>query len=1434
MEIVSDAQLRMGAKAFTFDRVFGTDCAQHEIYDGMVSDLAEQLFKGYNATVLAYGQTGSGKTYTMGSASDGYVTDENAGVIPRAVTHIFDMVAAKREAIPGSEFYLKAQFIEIYGEDIRDLLDPSGTAQVSLREGESGSVEVYGAKEADIRSTAETMQCLEKGAICRTTAQTLMNVHSSRSHAVFSIVLEQHLPPEGDQENPEDEGEVRVAKFHFVDLAGSERAKRTGATGQRLREGININKGLLALGNVISLLGDVSRQSEKTLHVPYRNSKLTRFLQDSLGGNSRTLMVCCVSPADINFTESMNALRYANRARNIKNKPIVNIGGATEVKALKAQVAMLKRKLREQMMSGDSEAEIPASSAVGRTAGGGGGSVSWGGASQQKVDELTCRALTAETEVKRLNGIVDREKRTRSSIQEELILARAELDILKSSGDVAAPDGEQIEQSAKYLREITQLKDQLQEAQDVIAASQAQLEEQLMNGPAGGFDDSMLEALMLDESDRRVSLAKENQILRRMSLGSHKTLPSPSSKSMASIDEEDEDEGKAAEERKEGEADDLSDDHDTDEKQIVMRKRFEATKSTNKTMVKNITQMLRCKVMEAQKYQSEATNFKALLEQMDRKMRLKHEEMKIAEKQRDELQRRIESMEKTKPKSGGKEEKELLKLRSKLRDMNAKLKSYSRLGAEKKKYEALARSWEKKATQSLNAAESLKRQKVRYQRQFEEEQKKYRAEMLARRKEICQLRKDRRVMEKKKVRSEHSHENTKRVLRERERRCKMMQDKIKKWQHCRNTQTEEQRKMRLTLKQRMKRELKQKEKMHEMKRNLELLERAQKKRGAIEDELKQAQEELGLMRRKLDASEMERQSAEIRSEAAQNAMIEAFAETRAAEKRIAELSQGERSLSTESEGEIESPSDSVAIVRVSAAATEEAKAAIVELQERLEATQAEVLFQEERIANAAMTDEAENERDAESKGEEEEADEPSSKESAFMFTTVEQANDVVSEIMALWVESREKLKESRTEVEQLKVELSDHQSLKEIHRRNTIMRHISTPPPAVAGHPPRHGSAKAGTPVVNAQAVSSIIAFESPVRAKIVSPMVPKSAASTGSTTPHAAAVMEIERLQTELSRRQARGNDLGSPNVLRSPAVRTRANVFDRLTNVAQFTGTHRVRFMGKKPRKGKDGSLRVVSKSDQFVEVDAMSATAASVMNSPGGFVVQESMTVVPESPQAAPAPAPSSGLMTLPGGWTVSDMASPTKARFTRSTKSSNNKITRPARKPEPAKKVASSKAKATKNVAGFTSSGDGLYMNSKYARDARKAKQARKAQGTPPPPPNPPTIKGEGSGRSKRLSSHRRTASGGEAASFSPPKLEIVSPNSSSGSNIGLKSAAAVPSGGGKENDDNIDERSSSPSDGSKTSLASMRGNYVIARERDRRRKSQQEGIRTSLD
>lgn len=239
-------------------------------------------------------------------------------------------------------FVVKVSFLEIYNEEIHDLLvlnTVSSEKTINIRE-DKGSVVLMGLHEETVGSMDEMINCLDRGSISRSTASTLMNSQSSRSHGIFTINIEQELLPEGDDEIQE----FTMAKFHFVDLAGSERAKRTGASGATLKEGININKGLLCLGNVISALTD---DSKKAHHVPYRDSKLTRILQNSLGGNAKTSMIACISPAEINFEETLNTLKYASRARHIKNKPVINTDPQSAlVASLKQEVYGLKQEIR--------------------------------------------------------------------------------------------------------------------------------------------------------------------------------------------------------------------------------------------------------------------------------------------------------------------------------------------------------------------------------------------------------------------------------------------------------------------------------------------------------------------------------------------------------------------------------------------------------------------------------------------------------------------------------------------------------------------------------------------------------------------------------------------------------------------------------------------------------------------------------------------------------------------------------------------------------------------------------------------------------------------------------------------------------------------------------------------------------------------------------
>ncbi|XP_073695055.1 kinesin-like protein KIF21A isoform X2 [Garra rufa] len=355
-------------KAFTFDYVFDMDSQQDSIYSNCTEKLIEGCFEGYNATIFAYGQTGSGKTYTMGTGFDVNISDEELGIIPRAVSHLYRGIEERQQAAteqgrPVPEFKINAQFLELYNEEVLDLFDSTRDVEarkhksnIKIHEDANGGIYTVGVTTRTVSSEAEMMQCLRLGALSRTTASTQMNVQSSRSHAIFTIHLCQVRVCASDNDTETDnklvngssevnEFETLTAKFHFVDLAGSERLKRTGATGDRAKEGISINCGLLALGNVISALGD---RSKRSTHVPYRDSKLTRLLQDSLGGNSQTVMIACISPSDRDFMETLNTLKYANRARNIKNKVMVNQDRASQqISALRTEIARLQMELME-------------------------------------------------------------------------------------------------------------------------------------------------------------------------------------------------------------------------------------------------------------------------------------------------------------------------------------------------------------------------------------------------------------------------------------------------------------------------------------------------------------------------------------------------------------------------------------------------------------------------------------------------------------------------------------------------------------------------------------------------------------------------------------------------------------------------------------------------------------------------------------------------------------------------------------------------------------------------------------------------------------------------------------------------------------------------------------------------------------------------------
>lgn len=284
----------------------------------------------------------------MGTSTISQVNEREKGILPRAIEDLFSQLQMEKEKNDQYSYQVAVSFLELYNEDLVDLLCPKeNKSQMSIREN-FGRIVWIGITEIPVKSPEHIYRysllsyfsLLHKGSLCRTTASTDMNAVSSRSHAIFSISLVQEIPLESEKKR-------LVSKFHFVDLAGSERLKRTNAEGERKKESISINQGLLALGNVICALGDESRKSS---HVPYRDSKLTRLLQDSLGGNSRTLMIACGSPSDLNYSETLNTLQYANRAKNIKNKVVINqdfcgSGNSIELTSLRNLVLQLQTEL---------------------------------------------------------------------------------------------------------------------------------------------------------------------------------------------------------------------------------------------------------------------------------------------------------------------------------------------------------------------------------------------------------------------------------------------------------------------------------------------------------------------------------------------------------------------------------------------------------------------------------------------------------------------------------------------------------------------------------------------------------------------------------------------------------------------------------------------------------------------------------------------------------------------------------------------------------------------------------------------------------------------------------------------------------------------------------------------------------------------------------
>ncbi|XP_023556410.1 kinesin-like protein KIF15 [Octodon degus] len=341
LSVLSSTTLRLHSnpepKTFTFDYVADMDTTQESVFSTVAKSIVESCMSGYNGTIFAYGQTGSGKTFTMMGPSESDNFSHNLrGVIPRSFEYLFSLIDREREkAGVGKSFLCKCSFIEIYNEQIYDLLD-SASAGLYLREHIKKGVFVVGAVEQVVTSAAEAYQVLSGGWRNRRVASTSMNRESSRSHAVFTVTVES-------MQKSNETVNIRTSQLNLVDLAGSERQKDTHAEGVRLKEAGNINRSLSCLGQVITALVDVGNGKQR--HVCYRDSKLTFLLRDSLGGNAKTAIIANVHPGSRCFGETLSTLNFAQRAKLIKNKAVVNEDTQGNVSQLQAEV----KRLREQL-----------------------------------------------------------------------------------------------------------------------------------------------------------------------------------------------------------------------------------------------------------------------------------------------------------------------------------------------------------------------------------------------------------------------------------------------------------------------------------------------------------------------------------------------------------------------------------------------------------------------------------------------------------------------------------------------------------------------------------------------------------------------------------------------------------------------------------------------------------------------------------------------------------------------------------------------------------------------------------------------------------------------------------------------------------------------------------------------------------------------------
>uniref|UniRef100_A0A3Q1HSB5 Kinesin motor domain-containing protein n=1 Tax=Anabas testudineus TaxID=64144 RepID=A0A3Q1HSB5_ANATE len=750
-------------KAFTYDYVFDMDTQQDSIYTHCTEQLIDGCFEGYNATIFAYGQTGSGKTYTMGTGFDVNIGEEELGIIPRAVNHLFKGIEERRQAAteqgrPVPEFKINAQFLELYNEEVLDLFDTARDfearkqkSNIKIHEDANGGIYTVGVTTRTVTSAAEMMQCLKLGALSRTTASTQMNVQSSRSHAIFTIHLCQVrvCSPDNNVFNDSEinEFETLTAKFHFVDLAGSERLKRTGATGDRAKEGISINCGLLALGNVISALGD---RSKRSTHVPYRDSKLTRLLQDSLGGNSQTVMIACISPSDRDFMETLNTLKYANRARNIKNKVMVNQDRASQqISALRTEIARLQMELMEyrtgKRMVGEDGIE--------------------------GINDLVHENSMLQTENNNLRVRV-------KAMQETIDAQRARLTQILSdqANQTLAKGGEGNEEIGNmiqnYIKEIEELRAKLLESEAVSEnlrknLSRASTRSSMYGGP-GSFSSALL-APENEASDVIEMAKKDLEKLKKKERKKKKRYRTGASVFSFCCHQEGSEEGEDAD----GEEDDFDmageeTSEESDSEELEEKENFQAD-------LANIT----CEIAIKQKLIDELENSQrrlhTLKQQYEQKLMMLQNKIRDTQLERDKvLHNMVESGTEEKAKKIKAEyEKKLSSMNKEMQKLQSAQKEHARLLRNQSQYEKQLKKLQQDVAE-------MKKTKVALMRQMKEQQERNRAAECRRNREIATLKKDQRRAEHQVRQLEAQKRQQELILR---RKNEEVGDAQLKWRH---------------------------------------------------------------------------------------------------------------------------------------------------------------------------------------------------------------------------------------------------------------------------------------------------------------------------------------------------------------------------------------------------------------------------------------------------------------------------------------------------------------------------------------------------------------------------------------------------------------------------------------------------------------------------